>query len=123
MNDSKLKFLTDKMQAGVTRTNAKGVEEKSTEVQGSLSQTWMADYPLIAYNSYLSDNSQIHLANLAEKQGQKYIIELNEWKFICFVNSVYLHKLLLSQQSEEDGRNELNPLECHIFFLAQHKHR
>ena len=59
MNDSKLKFLTDKMQAGVTRTNAKGVEEKSTEVQGSLSQTWMADYPLIAYNSYLSDNSQI----------------------------------------------------------------
>ena len=72
-----------------------GEVEMLTEVQGSTIQTWMADYPLLAYNSYYCDNSQIHLANLAEEEQKKYIIDLKEWQFICFVNSVYLYKLLL----------------------------
>ena len=64
VHDCKLKFLNDKMRLGMSS----GDDEPDTEVQGSIAQTWMADYPLIAYNSYLSDNSQIFLANLAEKR-------------------------------------------------------
>ena len=68
VHDWKLKFLNDKMKAGMVTTNANGDEEAGTEVQGNIAQTWIADYPLLAYNSYLSDNSQIFLANLAEKK-------------------------------------------------------
>lgn len=117
------------LQAGA-RTNESGEDEKSSEVQGSITQTWMVDYPLIAYNSYLADNSQIHLANLAKRNGEKYVIKLNEWQFLCFVNSVYLNKRLFSQiDKNQKGDNTATnssskypqPLDCQILFLARHK--
>ena len=65
-----IKFVKDQMKAGKKGINALGEEDSGTYVLGSIAQTWAADYPLVAYNSYLLDNSQIFLANIAEKQNK-----------------------------------------------------
>ena len=55
------------MSADQNNNNTNREEDTGTEVQGNVPQTWMADYPLIAYISFLPNNSEIYLANLAEE--------------------------------------------------------
>ena len=63
----------------------------------------MIDYPLLAYNSYRPDNSEIHLANLAHQSKKNFLIKLGEFQLISFVSTVYLTRLL---------GLKLDPLEC-----------
>ena len=72
----------------------------------------MIDYPLLAYKSFLPDNSEIHLANLAQEQKQRFLIKLGDLSLISFVSSVYLTKILTLESIIE-------PLACQILFLAR----
>lgn len=48
-------------------------------------QSWIVDYPLLAYKTYSPDNSEIAIVHMAQNMPQS-IINLGEWEFVCFVN-------------------------------------
>ena len=74
--------------------------------QSPLDQTWIIQYPLLAYKCFTPDNREIALVHLAHNQPQM-IVNLGEWEFISFVNS--------SQTADYE------PTDSRIFhFLAQY---
>ena len=50
-----------------------------------LQQSWMVDYPLLAYKSFKPDNNQIMIGNFATEQNTQYVVNLGNWDFLCFI--------------------------------------
>lgn len=69
----------------------------------------MIDYPMIAYKSFMSDNSEIVLCNAALKREPQQIIQMESWQFICFVNAALMRDLA-----------QLHKLDSKILFIAKH---
>ena len=67
-SDNTVKFVQDEL-----KTES---ENSKHEYTGILPQTFMADYPLIAYNSFLPDNSELVVTNMAENQKTSQYIDL-----------------------------------------------
>lgn len=53
--------------------------------QQPVPQSWMVDYPLLAYKTYTPRNREIAIVHMALNMPQR-IIHLGEWEFVCFVN-------------------------------------
>ena len=49
---------------------------KAPQIQSPVQQQFIADYPLIAYKSFMSDNSEIVIMNLALKKEPAHILNL-----------------------------------------------
>ena len=114
-----VKFLEDKLVVSTgensTANDQKDGKDESlmnstTVVQGSTSQTWSVDYPLLVYSSHLPNNSELVIANLARRNSKPRRLSLGNWHFICFVSTVCLTRLF-----------HLSPLNCQILFLARHR--
>lgn len=79
--------------------------------EGIGSQTWDADYPLIAYNSVYPDNSRLVFANLAEREHKLSNLSLGDWKFVSFVKKTCLPKFMV----------QLSKFNCQVAFIARHR--
>lgn len=53
--------------------------------QEPVPQSWIVDYPLLAYKTFTPRNKEIAIVHMAYNVPQK-IIHLGEWEFVCFVN-------------------------------------
>ena len=77
-----------------------------------LAQSWIVDYPMIAYNSYEPENSEIILCNFAQKPNKLQKLHLGrQWDFVCFINTVKLSETL----------EDLEKMSSQILFLAYHR--
>ena len=103
-DDLILEFFT----APLDRT--KGEDEKLDYSQRPLTQTYMVDYPLLAYKNYTPENREICICHMAMDIPQK-VIDLGEWEFICFVN----HTQMVERKVFEFERES----NCDIMFLAE----
>lgn len=73
----------------------------------------MVDYPLIAYNSFVPDNSEIILTSLAEHIKKSQVINLGpKIRFIAFINSPFL--------LDDIWNSNVKDWHCIIYFLAWH---
>ena len=50
-----------------------------------LQQSWIVDYPMLAYKCMSPDNKEIALVHLAQEMPQR-LIHLGQWEFISFVH-------------------------------------
>ena len=73
-----LSFLTS-----VTRR--KGSSFELDYPQQPVPQTWMIDYPLLAYKTFTPKNREIAIVHMALNMPQR-IIHLGQWEFVSFVN-------------------------------------
>ena len=107
-----LKFVREELDTVATKAvGRESSKQEARNIQSPSPETWIVDYPLIAYNSYKPDNSEIVICNFAEKKKQSQIIHLGKWKFISFVKNVCLPKIL----------NTDNTMSSHIVILALHR--
>ena len=53
--------------------------------QSPVKQSWIVDYPLLAYKTYTPKNREIAIVHMGLNMPQR-IIHLGEWGFVCFVN-------------------------------------
>ena len=86
------------------------MQERVPLIQSPIPQHYSFSYPIIAYKSFLSDNSEIVLCNTALKKEPQHIIKMRKWQFICFVNASMMQEI-----------TELDKMDSHILFLARHK--
>ena len=63
----------------------KGEETPLDYSQRPLAQTYIIDYPLLAYKNYTPENREICICHMAMNIPQK-VIDLGEWEFVAFVN-------------------------------------
>ena len=48
-------------------------------IQTPMPQQYIIDYPIIAYKSFMSDNSEIVITNLALKKNSQIVLRLRTW--------------------------------------------
>jgi len=95
---------------------AKAKESKEKEVtaldypQAPVDQSWIVDYPLLAYKTLTPNNREIAIMNVAANDTQR-IIHLGEWEFVSFVNH--------TQMVEQKLFNKRKETNCDIFFLVR----
>ena len=53
--------------------------------QAPLPQSWVIEYPLLAYKSFTPNNQDIIVLHMAADMPQRFI-HLDGWEFVCFVN-------------------------------------
>ena len=53
--------------------------------QTPVQQSWIVDYPLLAYKTATPMNKEIAIVHMAYNMPQR-IIHLGEWEFVSFVN-------------------------------------
>ena len=53
--------------------------------QETMIQSWIVDYPLLAYKTSSPTNKEIAIAHMAIAMPQR-IIHLGQWEFVSFVN-------------------------------------
>ena len=58
--------------------------EEYQHPQIPMSQSWIIEYPLLAYKSFTPNNSELVVMHLAAEMPQRFI-SLEEWQFVCFV--------------------------------------
>ena len=88
----------------------KGEEAILDYSQRPLSQTYIVDYPLLAYKNYTPKNHEICIVHMAMDIPQK-VIDLGEWEFVAFVN----HTQMVERKVFEFER-ELN---ADVMFLVE----
>lgn len=110
-----LKFIVNEEPKTANGPGVTKQKENSTLVTGLTEMKEAVDYPLLVYNSYLPDNSELVVTNMAEKIKTSQVIDIGEnLSFVTFVNGPFL-------------ANEFNKTEtiknhfCMIYFLAWHK--
>ena len=79
---------------------------------GVAEMTNAVEYPLIVYNSFLPNNSELIVTNIAEKDKVSYVISLGSLRFLTFVNAPYLNTKLKNKYTKE--------IHCMVYFLAWH---
>ena len=84
-----LKFIVD--EEPIIPNDLVKTKGKATLLTGITDMTEAVDYPLLVYNSYLPNNSELIVTNIAERDKTSQVIELgNNLSFICFVNGAFL---------------------------------
>ena len=84
-------------------------------ITGVIEMTQTVNYPIIVYNTYLPDNSELVVTNLAEKQKKSQVISLGQHlRFVSFVQSPYLLDYFTD-------RGQIKSNDCMVYFLAWHK--
>ena len=78
--------------------------------QSPVDQSWMVDYPLMAYKTYTPMNKEIAIIHLAQNMPQR-IIHLGDWEFVCFVNHTQMVEQKLFKKQKETN--------CDIMFLVR----
>ena len=48
-------------------------------------QSWVVDYPVVAYKSFLPDDSDIVIGNFARREDLQLAVNLGNWNFLSFV--------------------------------------
>ena len=86
------------------------VKNRFPAIQSPVPQHFIAEFPMVAYKSFMSDNSEIVIYNTAQKNQSQRIVKLVDWRFICFVNHAMMKEL-----------PEVKKFDCNILYLAQHK--
>lgn len=79
--------------------------------QQPVAQSWIVDYPLLAYKTYTPMNREIAIMHLSLDMPQR-IIHLGMWEFVSFVN----HTQMVEQKCFEKDK-ETN---CDIMLLVRH---
>ena len=74
-------------------------------------QSWVVDYPLLAYKTFTPNNKEIAIIHLCLNMPQR-IVHLGEWEFVSFVN----HTQMIEQRCFYRWK-ETN---CDILFLVRH---
>ena len=64
-NNTTISFVQDSLKEDDSEIDGRSDNESITKIQGMLTQSWFVDYPMIAYNSYEPENSEIVLCNFA----------------------------------------------------------
>lgn len=88
-------------------------EKESSEmsaIHAPLPQSWISDYPIIAYKSYSCNNNEIVIGNLARDTEAVNIVNLDNWRFLCFLSI----PSMIQKQS-------LGPIHSYIIMLVKHK--
>lgn len=83
--------------------------DKSPAIQSPVPQHFISDFPMIAYKSFMSDNSEIVLSNTAQKGQPQHILKMTHWRFICFVDHAMMKEMI-----------EVDRFDCNILYIAQH---
>ena len=78
--------------------------------QQPVPQSWMVDYPLLAYKTATPMNKEIAIVHMALNMPQR-IIHLGEWEFVCFINH--------TQMVEQKLFGKLKETNCDIMFLVR----
>ena len=63
--------------------------QKNILVSGAAEMVVSMQYPLIVYNSYKPDNTELIIANMADKNKKLYALNLNKCHFLAFVTTNY----------------------------------
>jgi hypothetical protein len=63
-----------------------GENMKELNPQNPVPQTWIVDYPLLAYKSYVPQNNELIVLNIANEKAAERIINFEDHEFLCFVN-------------------------------------
>ena len=79
-------------------------------IQTPMPQQYIIDYPIIAYKSFMSDNSEIVITNLALKKNSQIVLRLRTWQFVCFVGTVLPKEF-----------TEIDKFSSKIFFVVKNK--
>lgn len=79
-------------------------------VQSPIPQQFIVDYPLIAYKSFMSDNSEVVICNMALQKEPQHILHMRTWQFVCFVGTAMLREL----------SEHINKFHSKIFYVAKH---
>lgn len=78
--------------------------------QQPVPQSWIVDYPLLAYKTYNPKNNELAVIHMALNMPQK-VVNLGEWEFVCFVNHTQMIEQKLFEKSKETN--------CDIMFLVR----
>ena len=73
-------------------------------------QSWIVDYPLLAYKTFTPKNKEIAILHMAQDIPQR-VIHLGDWEFVCFVNH--------TQMVEQKCFNKSKETNCDIMFLVK----
>ena len=60
-----ISFVQDSLKEDDSEIDGRSDNDRITKIQGMLTQSWFVDYPMIAYNSYEPENSEIAICNFA----------------------------------------------------------
>ena len=63
-------------------------------------QSWIIEYPLLAYKSYTPNNNELVVMHLAAEMPQRFI-SLEEWEFVCFVNHTQMQDIRVYNQKHQ----------------------
>lgn len=81
-NNNSLKFVTD---GQAEEDDGENVARKTSYGSGLVRHDHLVYYPLLIYNNYLPDNSELVIVNMAEKDNTSQAVKLGKWRFIAFV--------------------------------------
>ena len=87
-------------------------ERKCDYPQENTNQSWIVDYPLLAYKTASPTNKEIAVAHMALPMPQR-VIHLGEWEFVSFVNHTQMVEQKLFGKAKETN--------CDIMFLVRRK--
>ena len=66
----------------------RGEEYKSVLASGLIRKQYIVYYPLLVYNSFKPDNSELIVTNMARRNKVSQVVNLGaNWNFISFVES------------------------------------
>ena len=60
-----ISFVQESLKEADSERDGQSDKNSITKIQGMLAQSWSVDYPMIAYNSFEPENSEIVLCNFA----------------------------------------------------------
>ena len=88
-----IKFIEEDLNSN-REQKEEDIMDKSTQIHGITPQKLALDYPLLIYKSFLPDDSQIVMHNLAERDSVPHKLDLGQWRFLSFVTASNIGKSL-----------------------------
>ena len=82
----------------------------SSYSQQPVPQSWIVDYPLLAYKTFSPRNKEIAIMNMVHNMQQR-VIHLGEWEFVCFVNHTQMVEQRCFMKEKETN--------CNIMILVK----
>ena len=75
-----VQFISTKLQGGSKKVD-EGSEKVTppTVMRKSMPQMITTDFPIIAYKGFISDNSELIIANFAYRESKTLILSLQKW--------------------------------------------
>lgn len=109
-----LKFVVKEEPRQEVASNALGRDKTAprTLLTGVSEMVEAVEYPLIVYNSYLPNNSELIVTNIAEKEKESQVLNLGPLRFVTFISSPFLHDKLKNKHVKR--------MHCMVYFLAWH---